>query len=108
MSIQLLWVPIDHLQFFICIVKRLNKINIIFFTQIGHDWGYYTMITDLPKYAHDVLKFNIASTGFLTSLPYFSLWLSSFLFGFVCDYCIRKGYHSIKMGRIIHTSIGKY
>lgn len=65
------------------------------------------MIIDLPKYAHDVLKFNIASTGILTSLPYLSLWFSSFLFAFVCDYCIKKGYHSMKMGRIIHTSIGK-
>lgn len=75
--------------------------------KIGHDWGYYTMITDLPKYATDVLKFNIASTGIFTSLPYLSLWLASFVFGFVCDHCIKKGYHSIKLGRIIHTTIGK-
>ncbi|CAH4029407.1 unnamed protein product [Pieris brassicae] len=72
---------------------------------VGHDWGYYTMVTDLPKYSHDVLKFNIATTGVLTALPYIAMWLSSFVFGFVCDICIKKGWHTIKTGRIIHTTI---
>ncbi|XP_075973727.1 putative inorganic phosphate cotransporter [Anticarsia gemmatalis] len=72
---------------------------------VGHDWGYYTMVTDLPKYAHDVLKFNIATTGTLNALPYLAMWLCSFPFGFMCDLCIRKGWHSIKTGRIIYTTI---
>lgn len=28
--------------------------------EIGHDWGLYTMITDLPKYMSDVMHFKIA------------------------------------------------
>jgi hypothetical protein len=28
--------------------------------EIGHDWGLYTMVTDLPKYMSDVMKFNPA------------------------------------------------
>ncbi|CAG9786231.1 unnamed protein product [Diatraea saccharalis] len=72
---------------------------------VGHDWGYYTMVTDLPKYSHDVLKFNIATTGTLTALPYIAMWISSFLFGYVCDLCIKKGWHTIKTGRIIHTTV---
>ncbi|XP_026752401.2 putative inorganic phosphate cotransporter [Galleria mellonella] len=72
---------------------------------VGHDWGYYTMVTDLPKYSHDVLKYNIATTGTLTALPYIAMWVCSFLFGLVCDVCIKKGWHTIKTGRIIHTTI---
>ncbi|XP_063380753.1 putative inorganic phosphate cotransporter [Cydia fagiglandana] len=72
---------------------------------VGHDWGYYTMVSDLPKYSHDVLKYNIATTGLLTALPYAAMWISSFIFGFVCDLCIKKGWHTIKTGRIIHTTI---
>lgn len=64
------------------------------------------MVTDLPKYSTDVLKFNIATTGTLTALPYLAMWISSFIFGFVCDIFIKKGWHSIKTGRIIHTTIG--
>lgn len=25
--------------------------------QIGHDWGFFTMVTDLPKYMSDVLRY---------------------------------------------------
>lgn len=82
-------------------------VNLFSISQVGHDWGYYTMVTDLPKYSHDVLKFNIATTGTLTALPYIAMWVSSFLFGLVCDVCIKKGWHTIKTGRIIHTTIGK-
>lgn len=28
--------------------------------ETGHDWGLYTLITDLPKYMSDVMHFNIA------------------------------------------------
>ncbi|XP_053607794.1 putative inorganic phosphate cotransporter isoform X2 [Plodia interpunctella] len=73
---------------------------------IGHDWGYYTIMSDLPKYSHDVLKFNIAAAGTMNALPYLATWLCSFLFGFICNFCIKKGWHSIRTGRIIYTTIG--
>lgn len=72
---------------------------------VGHDWGYYTMVTDLPKYMTDVLKYDIAQTGTLSALPYAAMWVASFIFGAVCDICVRKKWHSIKTGRIIHTTI---
>ncbi|CAK1547117.1 unnamed protein product [Leptosia nina] len=77
----------------------------LLFAAVGHDWGYYTMVTDLPKYMTDVLKFNIAATGTLTALPYLAMWISSFVFGVICDYCVKKNWHSIKTGRIVYTTI---
>lgn len=65
------------------------------------------MVTDLPKYMTDVLKFNIAATGTLTAIPYLAMWMSSFVFGWACDLCVSRKWHSIKMGRIIHTTIGE-
>lgn len=72
---------------------------------IGHDWGYFTMVTDLPKYMTDVLKFNIKATGILSALPYISMWIAAFFFGLLCDFCTKKGYHSIKNARKIYTTI---
>lgn len=86
-------------------ILRSAPVWALVFAAVGHDWGYYTMVTDLPKYSTDVLKFNIKTTGTLTALPYLAMWISSFIFGLVCDFCIRKGWHSIKTGRIIHTTI---
>ncbi|XP_050560947.1 putative inorganic phosphate cotransporter [Spodoptera frugiperda] len=72
---------------------------------IGHDWGYFTMITDLPKYMTDVLKFNIKSTGILSALPYVAMWVASFFFGLLCDFCVKRGYHSITTARKVYTTI---
>ncbi|CAH0397954.1 unnamed protein product [Chilo suppressalis] len=72
---------------------------------IGHDWGYFTMVTDLPKYMTDVLKFNIKSTGILSALPYVAMWVSSFFFGLVCDFCVKRNIHSITNARKIYTTI---
>lgn len=33
------------------------------FAQIGHDWGFYMMTTDLPKYMKGVLKFDVKKNG---------------------------------------------
>lgn len=76
------------------------------FSQIGHDWGFYTIVSDLPKYSHDVLKFNIVTTGSLTALPFVAMWIFSFICGIFCDLFVKKGWHSIKTGRIIYTTIG--
>lgn len=65
------------------------------------------MVTDLPKYMIDVLKFNIATTGTLTAIPYLAMWFSSFVFGVICDICVKRNWHSIKTGRIIYTTIGE-
>lgn len=72
---------------------------------IGHDWGYFTMVTDLPKYMTDVLKFNIKATGTLSALPYIAMWVASFFFGLMCDFCIKRRIHSIKNARKIYTTI---
>ncbi|KAL0841148.1 hypothetical protein ABMA28_014896 [Loxostege sticticalis] len=86
-------------------IVRSVPVWALLFAAVGHDWGYYTMVTDLPKYMTDVLKFNIAATGTLTAMPYLAMWVSSFIFGWVCDVCVKRGWHSIKTGRIIHTTI---
>lgn len=86
-----------------------DKFRIVyFFPQVGHDWGYFTMITDLPKYFSDVLKFNIKETGLMSALPYMAMYVCSFIFASFCDFCIRKKWHSIGMGRKIYTTICEY
>lgn len=33
--------------------------------EIGHDWALYTMVSDLPKYMSDVMKFNPAEVNII-------------------------------------------
>lgn len=75
--------------------------------QIGHDWGFFTMVTDLPIYMNDVLKYKIGTTGFLSSVPYVVMWIVSMSSGWLCDWLVDRNYISISFARKMFTSIGK-
>ncbi|XP_048508610.1 putative inorganic phosphate cotransporter isoform X2 [Athalia rosae] len=73
--------------------------------KVGHDWGFYTMVTDLPKYMSNVLKFSIQANGFLSALPYVLMWAVSLGASFVADWSIKAGKVSITNVRKICTTI---
>ena len=59
------WTKIaKSLPFWACAVAHLS-----------FNWGYYTLLTCLPKYMHDVLQFDMTQNGILSGLPYFAAWL---------------------------------
>ncbi|CAG9763217.1 unnamed protein product [Ceutorhynchus assimilis] len=74
-------------------------------TQVGHDWGFFTMVTDLPKYMKDVLKFNVSQNGVWSSVPYIVMWLTSLGSGWLCDFLVRKNIMSLTFSRKFFTSI---
>ncbi|KAG6442390.1 hypothetical protein O3G_MSEX002284 [Manduca sexta] len=73
--------------------------------QIGHDYGYFTMVTDLPKYMTGVLKFDIHRTGTLAALPYAVMWISSIAFGWICDKMVKRNWLSVTNARKTFTTI---
>lgn len=77
------------------------------FIQIGHDYGYFTMVTDLPKYMTGVLKFDIHRTGTLAAVPYAVMWVSSIAFGWICDKVVKKNWMTITNARKTFTTLGK-
>lgn len=76
--------------------------------QIGHDWGFYIMVTDLPKYMSDVMQFSIKANGLYSSLPYIMMWILSISSGFLGDWLITRGIVNITNTRKLMTGIGKY
>ncbi|XP_044758925.1 putative inorganic phosphate cotransporter isoform X2 [Coccinella septempunctata] len=75
--------------------------------QVGHDWGFYTMVTDLPTYFKDVLKSNIGENGVWSSLPYIVMWTVSMVSGYLCDWLIRKNYMTVTFSRKFFTTLGE-
>ncbi|KRT78184.1 membrane transporter [Oryctes borbonicus] len=73
--------------------------------QIGHDWGFFAMVTDLPKYMSGVLKFKVKESGLWSSLPYVVMWIVSLSSGWFCDYIIKRGYMGITFARKFFTAI---
>ncbi|KAG5675847.1 hypothetical protein PVAND_005717 [Polypedilum vanderplanki] len=74
--------------------------------QIGHSVGYFTVVTDLPKYMADVLKFDIHENGAYSTLPYVSMWIMSIVFASISDWMLTKNWISLTNSRKLFTSIG--
>ncbi|GLV45086.1 Dietary and metabolic glutamate transporter [Carabus blaptoides fortunei] len=75
------------------------------FAQIGHDWGFFIMVTDLPIYMSEVLKFNIKDNGILSSLPYIVMWIMSMLSAWLCDWLIDRNTVTVSFARKLFTTI---
>lgn len=73
--------------------------------QIGHDWGFFAMVTDLPKYFKEVLRFNVKENGLLSSIPYIFMWIVSLSSGVLCDWLISNNYLKISFARKFFTSV---
>ncbi|GJQ72217.1 hypothetical protein Trydic_g3308 [Trypoxylus dichotomus] len=73
--------------------------------QIGHDWGFFTMVTDLPIYMSDVLKFNVNENGVWSSVPYICMWIVSMSSGWLCDWLIMKQYMTVTFARKFFTTV---
>jgi len=55
---------------------------------MGHNYGYETLMTELPTYMKQVLRFSLKSNGLLSSLPYLAMWLFSMFISVVADWMI--------------------
>lgn len=76
--------------------------------QVGHNWGLFIIINDLPKYMNDVLRFSITKNGFYSSVPYAVLWIVALFTGLLSDVMIKRKTLNITNSRKLFTSIGKY
>lgn len=101
-----------HQRTYDCIVRNLfvwHSFELIVYlrviTQIGHSFGYFTVVTDLPKYMADVLKFNIKENGLYSTLPYIAMWIMSILFGTLSDFMLKRKWMSLSLSRKIFTTL---
>nr|CAI5823959.1 unnamed protein product [Callosobruchus analis] len=78
----------------------------ILLTQCGHNWGFWLLLTEIPNYMSHVMNFNIKSNSMLSALPYFVLWLLSFIFSYLADMFINKNLLTVGATRKLFNSIG--
>jgi len=78
----------------------------ILISHIGQNWGFWTLMTEIPTYMSDVMEFEIKSNSILSALPYFVLWVLSFGMSFTSDMLISKGLLKVGSARKVFNSIG--
>ncbi|XP_012344677.1 vesicular glutamate transporter 2.2 isoform X2 [Apis florea] len=58
----------------------------IIVAHFSENWGFYTMLTQLPTFMNDVLDFKLDKTGFLSALPYLAMTFVVQFSGHLADY----------------------
>ncbi|CAB3261000.1 unnamed protein product [Arctia plantaginis] len=77
-------------------------------THCGHNWGFWTLMTEMPSYMKQILEVDIKANGAMSALPYLAMYLLGFPFGFISDYAIKKKWVSISASRKISNTIGEW
>ncbi|KAL7002915.1 Sodium-dependent phosphate transport protein 1, chloroplastic [Sarracenia purpurea var. burkii] len=70
-----------------------------------HNWGTFILLTWMPTYYNQVLKFNLTESGLFCVLPWLTMAFSANLGGWIADTLVSKGL-SVTIVRKIMQSIG--
>ncbi|XP_044258785.1 vesicular glutamate transporter 2.2-like [Tribolium madens] len=54
------------------------------------NWGFYTLLTQLPKFMKEVLNFDLSTTGYLTAIPYLAMAIMIQVSGHLADRLMEK------------------
>ncbi|XP_071103844.1 sialin-like isoform X2 [Haliotis cracherodii] len=70
------------------------------------NYGIYMLLTQLPTYMKDVLKFDIKANGLFSMLPYLCFWFLITVSGALADLLISRNILSVAWTRKLMTCIG--
>ncbi|KAK5646078.1 hypothetical protein RI129_004542 [Pyrocoelia pectoralis] len=60
---------------------------------VGHfseNWGFYTLLTQLPKFMKDILHFELGATGIMAAIPYLAISITIQAAGHLADWLREK------------------
>ncbi|XP_012224783.1 putative inorganic phosphate cotransporter isoform X2 [Linepithema humile] len=80
----------------------------ILMAHMGQNYGYETLMTQLPTFMKQILNFSIKENGIFSALPYFAMWIFSMFISHVADWMISSGKFNHTVTRKIVNSIGQY
>lgn len=72
---------------------------------IGNNWGFYTLLTDLPLYMKEILKKDINANAMLSSMPYLCMLVFSLIVSAIGDAIRRNNILSTVVVRKVANSI---
>nr|XP_019539847.2 sialin-like [Aedes albopictus] len=56
-----------------------------------HNWGFYTLLTQLPRFLKEALHYGVQSSGFISAIPYFGMSITLYIAGYLADWFQIKG-----------------
>lgn len=80
----------------------------ILFAHMAQNYGYEFLMTELPTYMKQILRFSIKENGFLSSVPYLGMWITSLVLSTIADWLITSKKLSITSTRKLLNTIGQF
>ncbi|GIY43899.1 hypothetical protein CDAR_120361 [Caerostris darwini] len=77
-------------------------------THFGQNWGFYTLLTDMPTYLSNVLHFNVEKNGVISALPNLIEAFVAVIASWVADKLLARKKLKITTIRKIMNSIALY
>nr|CAD7426774.1 unnamed protein product [Timema monikensis] len=77
-------------------------------TSSDKNWGFWTLLTEMPTYMSSVLNFNISENSLLSALPYLMMWIMSFIMSWAADLMEARKTISLTVSRKLFNSIAHW
>ncbi|GAA0142147.1 secondary carrier transporter [Lithospermum erythrorhizon] len=68
-----------------------------------HNWGTFIILTWMPTYYHQVLKFNLTDSGLFSVLPWLTMAFCANFGGWIADSMVSKGVSVTTVRKIMQT-----
>lgn len=78
----------------------------IIIAHFSENWGFYTLLTELPSYMNDEFEFDFHSAGLLAALPYLAMGIIVQTSGFIADWFRTTGHLTTMQVRKLFTCTG--
>ncbi|KAH1015757.1 putative inorganic phosphate cotransporter [Dendroctonus ponderosae] len=74
----------------------------------GQNWGYFTLLTEIPTYLSKVANQPISENSLLSAAPYLALFLLGLCFGPTADWIVQKQLLTTRQTRKLMNTIGSF
>ncbi|KAG6412496.1 hypothetical protein SASPL_125175 [Salvia splendens] len=68
-----------------------------------HNWGTFILLTWMPTYYHQVLKFNLTESGLFSVFPWLTMAFSANLGGWIADTLVSRGVSVTVVRKMMQT-----
>ncbi|CAA9994484.1 unnamed protein product [Nesidiocoris tenuis] len=82
-----------------------RPVIVMVIAMIGHDWGMFALVNDIPKYLKSVLHFNVKQNGFYMALGYLLICIVGIASGVLTDAIERRQWISSTRNRKIMATL---
>ncbi|XP_055921949.1 putative inorganic phosphate cotransporter isoform X1 [Eupeodes corollae] len=74
----------------------------------ANNWGFWTLLTEIPTYMKNILGMDIKSNALLSSLPYWAMFLLCFVFLIISEILSRNKCMGLAFSRKLFNTLGHW